>query len=155
MFCHYRTVCPEKRMHNKVSQHRTYAAGPPFRCLFMCFNADASTTQAPPLRPLLTALCFKMSRQMNIYRKPYINIAFVSFIFSLVVSVTMTALDWSINPSNLFYSQEATNWGVLFQTFGSWFLPLLPVVIISLSILFYLVSKVYSYVSRFEYRPKT
>ena len=92
---------------------------------------------------------------MNIYRKSYVNIAFVSFIFSLVVSVTMTALDWSINPSNLFYSQEATNWGVLFQTFGSWFLPLLPVVIISLSILFYLVSKVYSYVSRFEYRPKT
>ena len=28
---------------NKLSQHRPCGAGPPFRCLFLCFNAYAST----------------------------------------------------------------------------------------------------------------
>ena len=41
----------------------------------------------------------------------------------LLVASTMTALDWRLNPSDLFHSSDGTNWDVVWQTWISWFLP--------------------------------
>lgn len=50
-------------------------------------------------------------------------------IFSLLLSVVMTAINWHNNPAELFYRDEQTQWQVVFETFYSWFAPSLLIVI--------------------------
>jgi len=35
-----------------------------------------------------------------------------------------TAMDWRVNPGNLFRSGADTNWPIVFDTWFSWFAPL-------------------------------
>ncbi|GLP95100.1 hypothetical protein [Paraferrimonas sedimenticola] len=50
----------------------------------------------------------------------------LGFWLSLAISVTMTLHDWHLNPNSVFIDSGMTQWGRVFDTAWSWFLPLMP-----------------------------
>jgi len=63
----------------------------------------------------------------------------------LVVSLVSTyfAYDsWKVNPGGIFHQADTgTNWGLVWETFFSWFWPLLPAVLAPALILFWILSR--------------
>ncbi len=49
-------------------------------------------------------------------------------ILAAVIALTVTLLDWVINPDDLFHGTQGTDWGVVWQAWSSWFLPALAVI---------------------------
>ena len=41
----------------------------------------------------------------------------------IAVAVTMTFLDWRLNPGEVFHDETGTHWGAVWETAISWFLP--------------------------------
>lgn len=41
----------------------------------------------------------------------------------LVIGISMTALDWRLNPSGMFHNDQGTNWTIVAETAFSWFWP--------------------------------
>lgn len=69
----------------------------------------------------------------------------VSVITSLIVSLTITGMDWSLNPGNLFYNNGHIQWDIVLLTFSSWFFPLLAVTSLSFILALFLYSKIANY----------
>ncbi len=40
-----------------------------------------------------------------------------------IVSLTMTVLDWRLNPDGIFHNTQGTDWSVVAETAFSWFVP--------------------------------
>ena len=49
--------------------------------------------------------------------------AVVGLLTGLVVSATMTFMDWRLNPAGLFRSERGTDWAIVSETALSWFMP--------------------------------
>ena len=49
----------------------------------------------------------------------------IGVVIAGLVSAIATALDWHANPAGIFHGGAGTNWGVVLETFLSWFWPLL------------------------------
>ena len=49
--------------------------------------------------------------------------AIVGLVAGLVVSVSITFVDWRLNPSEIFHNEHGTDWAVVFETAASWFWP--------------------------------
>ena len=47
----------------------------------------------------------------------------LGILFAVLISCIPTAIDWYINPAELFHNQSGTNWSIIFETWFSWFLP--------------------------------
>ena len=45
-----------------------------------------------------------------------------------LVAAAMTFADWQINPAGIFRGPDGTNWGIVWDTWISWFLPVFPIV---------------------------
>lgn len=60
------------------------------------------------------------------YRRQVL-IAFVpsSFGLAALISAIVTFLDWNLNYSGLFRSENATNWVIVIETYLSWLFPLI------------------------------
>ena len=55
----------------------------------------------------------------------------VGVLASALISGIMAYENWRLNPSGIFYNEESgTNWAFVWDTFFSWFWPLLPVLVI-------------------------
>lgn len=61
----------------------------------------------------------------------WIRIFALSFGVSLIISAIVTFLDWQKNPSGIFHSPQGTHWYIVWDTFISWLLPLLPMTAIT------------------------
>lgn len=52
----------------------------------------------------------------------------ISLGLSLLISVVMTYQDWSFNPNGIFHNPASgTHWPFVWETFFSWFFPLLVI----------------------------
>ena len=52
-------------------------------------------------------------------------------LFSVIITSIITYQDWRLNPSGIFYNEATgTNWAFVWDTFFSWFWPLLPVLVL-------------------------
>ena len=46
-----------------------------------------------------------------------------ALVVGLVVASTTSFLDWRLNPGGLFHGPTGTSWGVVWETWVSWFAP--------------------------------
>lgn len=69
----------------------------------------------------------------------------ISIIASFIVSLTVTGMDWSLNPGNLFYNNGHIQWNIVLQTFSSWFFPLFAVTSLCFILALFLYSKIANY----------
>lgn len=60
----------------------------------------------------------------------------VGIVAGLLVAVTMTALDWRLNPGGIFHNETGTSWRIVFETAYSWFLPVTMAVSTVLAVVF-------------------
>lgn len=65
----------------------------------------------------------------------------IGFITSLLVSSIMTFVDWQKNPSGIFHSSRGTDWGIVWDTFTSWFLPLTVLIIPAFAVIAFLIAR--------------
>lgn len=56
-------------------------------------------------------------------RRPALLITAIPTALALVLSGVMTRRDWQLNPGGVFRSGQGTHWGIVVETFSSWFLP--------------------------------
>lgn len=60
----------------------------------------------------------------------------IGLILAVLVAAIPTFLDWNQNPAGIFQGPAGTDWGIVFETFISWFWPvalvLVPVAILAL-----------------------
>ena len=65
----------------------------------------------------------------NLQRKTITKVTALALGFGvatgLVVAITMTWMDWRLNPGGIFRHQEGTNWPIVLETALSWFVPIL------------------------------
>ena len=61
-------------------------------------------------------------------RHPWRNAALFAVILATIVAGIVTLIDWVINPDGVFHGGLGTDWGVVWQTWSSWFLPALAVI---------------------------
>lgn len=43
---------------------------------------------------------------------------------ALLLAAIPTVIDWYGNPADIFHSDSGTNWGIVFETWFSWFWPI-------------------------------
>ena len=76
-------------------------------------------------------MAFFLYHDLLMKRKQWLLSILWGVLSSGIVSSIITYQDWSLNPSGIFYSEESgTNWAFVWDTFFSWFWPLLPVLVI-------------------------
>ncbi len=56
-------------------------------------------------------------------RNPWLLGVLSGLVTGLAVAVSMSFLDWRLNPAGLFHSENGTNWGAVIETAISWFVP--------------------------------
>lgn len=49
----------------------------------------------------------------------------LGLVVALIVSTTVTAIEWWQNPGGIFHSEAGTDWTMVRETWSSWFLPTL------------------------------
>lgn len=52
----------------------------------------------------------------------------IAILSAALIAGIATFIDWRINPSGLFHDASGTHWGIVLETFASWFLPIVPAV---------------------------
>ena len=55
----------------------------------------------------------------------------------LVVSTTMTVMDWRLNPGKIFHNQSGTDWTVVGETALSWLVPVGLVTFLAAAVVLY------------------
>jgi hypothetical protein len=66
--------------------------------------------------------------------------AIVGLLIGLVVSATMTFVDWRLNPASIFHSERGTDWTVVTETALSWLGPVALVAFLATVIVLYSVA---------------
>lgn len=66
--------------------------------------------------------------------------ATIGLLTGLVVSTTMTFMDWRLNPGELFRSEGGTDWTVVAETALSWFGPVGLVTFLAAAVVLYSVA---------------
>ena len=61
---------------------------------------------------------------LKIALKPVACGAGIGLLAAAAFAAVPTAMDWRVNPGNLFHSGGHTNWPIVFDTWFSWFDPL-------------------------------
>ena len=54
-------------------------------------------------------------------RQPWIRGVLSGATVGFVVASVMSYLDWRLNPSGIFHGEGGTSWGVVWETWVSWF----------------------------------
>ena len=54
---------------------------------------------------------------------PWISGILSSALVGVLVASVMSFLDWRLNPSGIFHGDHGTSWGVVWETWVSWFIP--------------------------------
>lgn len=56
-------------------------------------------------------------------KKPWVSGGVIGVAAGLLAAIVMSYLDWRKNPSGIFHNEAGTNWGFVFETAVSWFVP--------------------------------
>ena len=65
----------------------------------------------------------------------------IGLAFGILFAATFTIWDWAENPGGIFRDSTGTNWGFVYDTASSWFLPTFLYAFIAASMLHLVVSK--------------
>ncbi len=56
---------------------------------------------------------------------PWVSALGTAAILAGLVALFVTLVEWVLNPHDLFHGDPGTDWGVVWETWTSWFLPTL------------------------------
>ena len=48
-------------------------------------------------------------------------------LLAIIGAAAVTFRDWQLNPAGVFHGPGGTNWGIVWDTWISWFLPVFPI----------------------------